>query len=77
MSHVGSKRQALNQKPEPLRPERETVAIQVRGCFRLWLRRYTEMLRNGKLNMEDRSVENKLVEAIFKSVNPELNPEPP
>jgi hypothetical protein len=40
--------------------------LQVRGCFRLWLRRYTEMLRNGKLNMEDRSVENKLVEAIFK-----------
>ena len=37
----------------------------LRGCFRLWLRRHTEILRFGKLNMEDRSVENDLIAACF------------
>ena len=36
-----------------------------RGCFHLWLRRHTEIQRQGKLQMEDRTVENKLVDAIF------------
>jgi len=39
--------------------------VDQRGCFVCWLRRHAEVQRFGKLNMEDRSVENKLVDSVF------------
>uniref|UniRef100_A0A7S4K5T5 Uncharacterized protein n=1 Tax=Guillardia theta TaxID=55529 RepID=A0A7S4K5T5_GUITH len=48
--------------------ERESLkwtAEDARGCYACWLRRHSEIQKYGKLNMEDRTVENKLVESVF------------